>query len=231
MVMHMENSGTVNRMMTGSASQGAGWALAAGSVLSVIFMMYHPAVHTHDMAEFVEKIDAGAWVNGLVHGSLIALSGVMVYGFSVLCAHLGFQSGWVRAGLISYIAGALAMGLAALISGFVIPEVAGYYQGESKENLELLRHLLRLARAINQVSSRVGVAALSLAVLLWSVRLWSFSPSTRPVGLLGWLCGGVPLAAILTGYLPMNIHGVLAYLVAQTVWTLAAAALLIRERV
>jgi hypothetical protein len=43
--------------------------------------------------------------------------------------------------------------------------------------------------------------------------------------------GFAPLVALAIGYLPMDIHGVLAFIVTQTVWSIAVGVLLIRGRI
>src|SRR5947208_2877070 len=57
------------------------------------------------------------------------------------------------------------------------------------------------------------------------------SAAARAVGGLGCVAGGLPVVALLSGHLPMNVHGVLAFILAQTVWSLAVAAMLIANRI
>src|SRR5262245_5625841 len=99
----------------------AGVALAVASLLTVAFMAHHPTVHAHGPAGFVEEVTRGALVNGVVHGSLIALVGVFVYGFTGLASRLGMNSALARAGLVAYGMGAIALVAAALANGFILP--------------------------------------------------------------------------------------------------------------
>lgn len=205
-------------------------ALAVGSVLSVALMALHPTAHTHEPAAFVAAVTAGATPNGLVHGGLIAATGTLVFGFWGLACRLGARSVAARAGLVAYAAGAGAMVAAALVSGFIVPEFVSRYDSRPAAELETMQHVLGLARAANQVCSRTGVLAASVAVVFWSAALLHRPGAPRVTGALGLAAGGLPALALLAGYLPMNVHGVLAFALAQAAWGVLAAALLIHGR-
>jgi hypothetical protein len=136
----------------------------------------------------------------------------------------------VRGGLVAYQMGTAALVAAALVSGFIVPELVLPYQGRPAEELEALRGVLGLARAANQVCSRMGVLATSLAMVLWSLAILARPGLSRAVGLLGCVAGAGLVVALLSGHLPMNVHGALAFVLAQTVWNLGVAVELIRNR-
>src|SRR5438105_7176724 len=103
------------------SGRAAGVAIALASLLSVAFMATHPTVHAREPADFVAAVGRRAVVNGVVHGSLIALVAVLVCGLSCLASRLGMNSVWVRAGLVAYGLGAIAEVAAALVNGFIVP--------------------------------------------------------------------------------------------------------------
>ena len=74
-------------------------------------------------------------------------------------------------------------------------------------------------------------ALLGSAVLLWSLALVGRPGLSRGVGVLGCIAGAGLIVTLLSGHLPMNVHGVLAFLLAQTVWSLGVAVQLIRNRI
>jgi hypothetical protein len=193
-------------------------------------MMAHPTVHARGVADFVDAVVQGAFRNTLVHSALIALVAALLCGYWGLSSRLGMRSLVVRGGLIAYLLGALALIAAGVINGLVLPELAARFQGRPPEQLEVLRPGLALCHAVNQVCSRVGTFALSVAVVLWSVALTRRPGAARAVGVFGYLAGALPLLALLGGHLRMDVHGMLAFLLAQTAWGLAVAALLLRER-
>jgi hypothetical protein len=215
---------------TEPSGRTAGVWIALASLLSVAFMAHHPTYGGKGLAEFVDRVQRGAVTNEVVHGALVALSGVLCCGFTFLASRLGMSSFAVRAGLVAYGTGFAAMAAAASASGFVVPQLVIHYNSPTPADLEAMRHLLGLVHAANQVCSRLGVVALSLAVVLWSASLVGRPGLPRAVGILGFVAGGLPVVALLSGHLRMNVHGVLAFLLAQTVWNLAVAALLIRNR-
>jgi hypothetical protein len=183
------------------------------------------------MAEFVEKTAQMAVENAVIHGMLIGVLGLLVAGFSCLASRLGENSFLARSGLVAYGAGAIAMAAAGLVSGFLVPEFVSRYHDRPHEELETVRHILGLCRSTNQVCSRVGVLGAAIAILLWSLLLCRDSGFSFTVGALGVVIGATLTLGLLFGYLPMNIHGMLAFLLAQTVWNLGVAVLLFRNRI
>lgn len=217
--------------VTESSSRIAGSWIALASLLSVVVMAHHPTAVSRGLGGFVEEVQRGAVFNGAVHGILVALAAVLFCGFTFLASRLGMNSFAVRGGLVAYGMGLAAMTAAASLNGFILAEFVSHYHSSAAADLETMQHALRLIHAANQVCSRLGVVALSLAVVLWSASLARWPGLPRAVGILGAVAGGLPLVALLSGHLPMNVHGVLAFVVAQTVWDLAVAMLLIRNRV
>src|SRR5438552_10362765 len=99
------------------SGRSSGVALALGSILSVLMMAHHPTAHGHNPTEFVAEVTRHATLNEFVHGALIALMGVLVYGFTGLASRLGMHTFWARAGLIAYVMGAAAAVAAAVFNG------------------------------------------------------------------------------------------------------------------
>jgi hypothetical protein len=110
------------------------------------------------------------------------------------------------------------MTAAALVNGFVVAEFVGRYQGRPEGEFQTARYVLAFAHAVNQVCSRAAVLALSAAAAAWSAVLVRRPGPPRRVGALGCVAGGLPAVALVAGRLPMNVHGMLALVVAQTVW-------------
>jgi hypothetical protein len=209
------------------SARSAGVAIALASILSVAVMAHHPTTHARGPADIAADITRQALVDQVVHGSLIALMAVLLYGFSCWASLLGLHFFTVRAGLIIYSLGIIVAVLAALIDGFIIPDVARHYQNRSISDLEAMQHLLTLCAIAIRVCARLWVIATSIAFILWSVALFRAHGLSCLVGAIGFMAGGLPIVALLSGYLPMSVHGVLAFVLAQTVWSLAVAALLL----
>lgn len=239
-----------------SPSRFGGIVLIAGSLLTIAFMIYHPTIRAKGLTELVDEFARQQWVNGLVHGSLIALMGLLVVGFSCLSSRMGWQHPLVRAAFISYGMGVIAMIAAALISGFIIPDFVEGYQARlthqmklsdhghavqslpadpspaaSHEQLKSMLQIMGLARSGNQVCSRMGVLASSVAYLLWSLVLLRSKGVVKWVGILGTIAGLLLTASLLLGYLPMNVHGMLVFVGVQACWSVAAGWMMLVRRI
>jgi hypothetical protein len=214
---------------TPSPARAAGITIIVAALLSIGFMLYHPRVHAHGMSEFVVAVRQELLLNGVVHGTLIALMGVLAAGFSVVTTRL--DSVWARTALAAYALGVVSGMAAASINGLIVPEFILHYEGKSESVLEALRPILSFCHSANQVCSRMWVVASAIALVFWSIALAQRSEAARTVGVLGIMLGLAPLVALAIGYLPMDIHGVLAFIVTQTIWSIAVGVLLIRGRI
>jgi hypothetical protein len=205
--------------------------MGGAALLTVLLMAYHPTIRASNNEEFFAGITRIAFTNKLVHGSLIALEVVLAVAFSCLTSRLGPSSLLVRLGYFAYLTGAITLSAAALINGFVLTDFVARYAERSRETLDTAKQVLAYGTAANQVCSKAGVLAMSVAVALWSIKLLGGAGSVRGVGIFGCLTGSALAVALLLGYLHMDIHGMLAFVLAQTLWSLAVAWLLVRGRI
>ncbi|MFO0809947.1 MAG: hypothetical protein U0746_15100 [Gemmataceae bacterium] len=206
----------------------AGILIVTAAVVSVAFMAHHPHGHGHTPAEFFASTVHGATLNGVVHGTLIACMAAFVGGFSVFTARLGPHSLMARLGFVAYALGAFVASLAALTGGFVVPAIAQHYVGRSEADQAVAMTVVSAFGLAQHVAAQAWVLATSVALVAWSVDLLG---RARLTGALGLAVGGASAAALLSGHLPMNVHGVLGFVVGQALWSLAVATLLIRGRV
>src|SRR5512144_1922292 len=105
----------------------AGIVLIVVPLLSILMMAHHPSAGSHEPASLVAEIADKAPLSRIVHGVLIALMGAELFAFIAFCRRLGFERSAVRAGFVAYSIGTGAMIGAALISGFVISDLAAHY--------------------------------------------------------------------------------------------------------
>jgi hypothetical protein len=203
--------------------------ILVGSILSVFAMGHHPSVSGSGAAAVAELAREAALAR-LVHGSLIALMVAMIYGFWVFAERLDLSAGAVRLGMVSYLVGVGAMIGAALISGFVVTGLGERYAGADPAAIEAVRHLMSFGHAGNQALAKLGVLAMSAAILLWSTRLARRTGANRAIGWLGVAVGLVPPVLLLSGRLQLHVAGMGAVVIAQGVWNLAIGVQLIRRR-
>lgn len=178
----------------------AGAALILASGGTVLMMAHHPTT-AHDAA-----------MGRFVHGTLIALIGVLVYGLAHMALRRGLDRPAVLAGLVAYGMGAGATIGAAVISGFVATGLASAGVTD--------RGLFLLAYQGNQALAGVGVVAMGSGFLLWSVG-WVMQAGwmRRGLGLLGIAGGVAPMVLMGTGMMNMNLAGATLIYALESAWT------------
>ena len=174
-------------------------------------------------SELVVVVRQELLLNGVAHGTLIAPMGVLAVGSrrSIPLRH--------ELRLAAYALGVVTAWWV-LDQRIDLPEFVLHSEGKAESVLESSLPVLNFCHPANQVCSRMWVVASALALVFW---LYCPSLTKRgrlaQLGILGMLLGllrGWWRFAL--GYLPMDIHGVLAFIGTQTIWSVAVGALLIR---
>lgn len=208
-------------------------ALIVGSILYIALMAVHPS---HIGAPVLGHLSLSA----LVHGTALAIAPVLAFGYFALASRLGADRPLAVLGLGFALLGIVFGMLAGTMSGLVIPEIvkAGHVvqrHGEAPIDPEALRERLQaLANYtvwINRSLAQVHYAMFSVAMLMWSLAWTQRSISGWAVRGLGALIGVGVLAWQLSGASNLEAqHGALMVTLAQSLWTLMAASLLLAPR-
>lgn len=199
--------------------------LIAASLLEVAFMALHPVSHAHSLPDLVVELAHGALYNRTIHSSLCIISAFVLLGLLGLVDRLGSRRVLVRAGLIFYICGFLALVGAAITNGLVLPGIIPPNATNDPALAERLQPLLALIRVANQSLAQAGVVATALAICLWSVQIIHTRlgrPATVTAA-LALLIFPTLLALLFLGRLPMSVHGFGLFVLCQTAWNIAAA--------
>ena len=114
--------------------------------------------------------------------------------------------------------------VAGLINGFIVPATAAAFAGADQATTSALNPVLRLCREANTVCAKADVVWASGAILLWSIALLRHRGFALAAGIVGLICGIIPLALLATGHLPMNVRGFGTFVLLQGVFAAAAAA-------
>lgn len=211
------------------AAHVAGTLLIAAAVLEVAAMSHHPSVHSNDVGGIVAELGRMSALTGMVHGTLMVLMLVSLYCLTQHCVQRGPRRPLVRAGLIVYAAGTLAMLGAALVSGFLVVDVASHLAYSTPAEEHAARQLLMWCHAINQVLAKAGTAALSAGIALWSIDLLRSAGLARWIGVLGCAIGLLPMAGLGSGLLRLDVHGMGAVVLLQTCWSIGMGLLIYRS--
>jgi hypothetical protein len=195
----------------------------------LVFMSHHPIVATSDIQEAVRRLVALSRISAVVHGTLMALLLITYYALTAFARQRGSTRPLVRLGTIAYGAGIVIMLIAALVSGFVVTQVAVLTPHDTPVDLQINRQLFILCGILNQACANFGVFAISAGIALWAVDLLRDRGTLRAIGLLGLVVGIVPVSALGSGAIRLDVHGMGEVLFVQSAWNLAIAAWMIRE--
>jgi hypothetical protein len=207
----------------------AGRLLIAVSLLEVLAMAHHPSVAAHDVAGAVQEIGRMSALTGTVHGALIALMLVSFYCLSEFCLQRGMRRPLVRAGLIAYATGVIAMIGAATVSGFIITDLAAHLTDTTPAGQQISAQLLTLCHMLNQTLAKIGVVAMSVGIAFWSIGLLHDRGFARWIGGLGCVIGLLPIAGLALGVLHLDVRGMGAAVLLQTAWSIGLGVLIYRQ--
>ncbi len=203
--------------------------IGGGSLLMAPVMAHHPTAHGETLSTVVDSLVSGAAFNGLVHGVLVAVIGMLAIGYAGFADGLAYPR-LARAGRMAYFAGALALGTAGLINGFATPDLAAALAPRDAAALAAGRPVFDALWALNQAFAAAGVVAISVAILLWAITLVRQGGLGRWVGAAGALASAACLVALIGGWLTLDVHGFGLFVLVQAVWGLAVAALMLWGR-
>ena len=210
------------------SARRAGIVLVAATIVSILAMAHHPSIHSHEPAAAIAEIGTKAALGRIVHGVLIALMGLELYAFAVLADRLGARRDAVRLGFVAYAIGIGAMIGAALISGFVVTHLASHY-AEAGADPSAFTNLARFAMAGNQSLAQLGVIAISVAILAWSVALLH-DRAQRWLAIVGLAASVLPALALVAGATRLDVSGMTLVVIAEAIWNVAVGVALIRGR-
>ena len=207
-------------------------AIAGATVLALVVLAHHPvAVRGSSEQQLLTDIVAQQRMDGIVHGVFILLLAIMAGGLSALSARLGWSRPAVIVATLAYGLGCCAVSAAALLDGFLTPQLAQHFLAATPAVLQAAHIVLLLVSVAIQVLTKAGLVSMSVGLLAWSFALWR-----APRG--GWsrwfavpaLAAGVMMIVLLAGadlWLgPANIGAVFAILAS---WNIVVVAMLWRK--
>jgi hypothetical protein len=204
----------------------AGILLIAATLLSVLAMAHHPTLTAPDITAALQQLKELADLSAWVHGILIGLMLLIYWCLTEYSLRRGVGKPLVRAGLIFYGAGVVAMIGAATVSGWLTARVGGLVPNPGEQDLHLLAILINFSGSMNRILANLGAVAMSAGILAWSIGLLHDRGWTRAVGGLGLLAGLAPAVLLITGGMRLDVHGMLRVVLIQGAWNVAIGMLL-----
>jgi hypothetical protein len=210
--------------------RAAGIAIAVCATLTIFAIAHHPTVSARAPAEAMAQMVQVATTDRVVHGALIAIMGVLLFGFTIFSLRRGLHRQTTVAALIAFTAGIAAVIGAALIDGFLTPAIAERYAGAPPDAIKAAVPLLVFGALTIQILSKFGFVAMSIGVAFWSADLIATPGVVRATGVIGFVSGIVAIG-VLTFAGQLDPQSLSAIVIVQAVWYLAVAVLLVRRQV
>jgi len=208
----------------------AGIVVGLGAALTLLAVANHPVLN-RSHGDILTQVVALGPMDRFMHGSVIAVVLALVYGLAVFSLLRGFGRECVLAGFIAYALGSVSWVGAALVDGFLVPDIAGRFAGGSAAELDTARALLVFCAIVIQTLTKFGLASVSAGILSWSLDLLRSAGAPRNVGIIGLLAGSLPPIVVLASGMTITAHSLVVIVLAQTVWYFGIATLLIRRRI
>jgi hypothetical protein len=209
----------------------AGLILIVSAFGSVIAAIHHPVIKTREVNELFTRIGESAFADRLVHGALILFVTSQLFAFCRFAERQGIRRTPVLFGLIFYFLGSVAMIGAALIDGFLVPQIGASYLDASQAASEAGVPFLRFRSIAIQLFTKSGVIAISAAILLWSASLIRTGGVPILAAVIGIATVLSEVYALLYGGAVITAHTIVPIVVAMAVWYFVIGLLLIAGRV
>jgi 4-hydroxybenzoate polyprenyltransferase len=202
---------------TRGPSLGLGFLLVGCGAASLVGMAHHPEISGNAAAEVVATARQIARQSNLAHASLIALALLQWVAIVEVGRLPRISSGATRAAAALWGAGTATLVGAALISGFIAPDIGGL--GASGElPVQMAADQLRVGYVVNQRLSQLGVMLLAASVFTYSTRLFRLPGPMRIVAGLGFATAVLGAGALASGHLQLDLRGMTASVAAISTW-------------
>jgi hypothetical protein len=203
-----------------------GAALIAGTLLMIVTMSLHPT--GHDLFR-PGQLEHFASLGVIAHAIAITSLPLSFLGALALTGRLT-APGRISVMALVVFGFALVAGMAAAaVSGFVAPALAREMAGVPAESAAAWTALFQYNGAVNQAFAKLLVAGSSLAIFLWSLAIVRGGALGRGIGFYGVMAAAVILFALLSGHLPLSVHGFGLVVLAQAVWFVVVGVQMMRS--
>jgi hypothetical protein len=209
----------------------AGLILISAALASVTAAAHHPVIKAQGRDDLFAQIRESAVADRLVHGALIVCTIALLFALFRFAQRLGTQRTTVLLGLISYVFGAAAMISAALIDGFLAPEIGSSYLRAASNTPDDGVALLRFCSIAIQVFTKTGVIAVSVAILLWSAALIRAGREPLLAAVVGVAVVLLQVYVFMHSGPAITAHTIIPIVVSMAVWYFAIGLLLIAGRI
>ena len=203
-----------------------GILLTVTTLLALVIVAHHPVADVHDPSQGLHNLVAIGEVDRWVHGALMAIVLLWAIGFSGFAWRLGIEHPAVMAGWLGYVLGCGFVVLAALVDGFIVPDLAVRFTDQAA--VPVGYDLVIMCGIIIQALTKLGLVFMAVGILMWGHALMHHRGLARLLAIFAMLTGGVSAAFILASPQRIDVHTLFWYMVGQAVWNLVIAMWMVR---
>jgi hypothetical protein len=166
-------------------------------------------------------------INQVVHGVALAAQPLVFLGLVGVSRYLEWSENAIAA-LVVYGFGIVAVLSAAVLSGFVAPDIVERLGAAGATPDARYQALLAYTGFLNQAFAKVNVTASGVALALWGCAMWRTRHFPRATAVIGVVVGTALACGTLIGYLRLNVQGIIIVTLLQAVWMIPVAVHLLR---
>jgi len=193
----------------------SGIALIAGSLGGMLTMAIHPSALGSLTAEQVARLSI---VSGVAH-SLAMVSVLLLFlGACGLAQSIAAADRISFAAVVTFGFACVSVMIAAAVSGFIVPGIMKHMVRDIPANAHQWQIVIDGIFQINQAFARIYSVAAALAIILWSASALRNGGFSHGVAIYGCLSSALIIIAIGMGHWRLDIHGMAAVLLMQTIW-------------
>ena len=198
-------------------------ALLVGSIAWIVTMALHPTGGSFEKIVRISSVIVGN------HSLAIATIPLMLFGFLGLTARLGTDRGLPLAALVTYAFGSVAALCAAVINGLTLPAFAKQFAEADPASRDLAHMVVDYGSTMNAGFARVFMVATAVAVVLWSISIFTTRALPRWIGAIGLAAGLTGLVLVLSGGIDVHVHDFGLFVFGYAAWTILVGVLLWRR--
>jgi hypothetical protein len=199
----------------------SGIALIAGSLGGILTMAIHPAGGASLTADKVAHLTVAS---GGAHSLAMVSLLLLFLGACGLVQRIAAGDRMAFAAIVTYGFACIAALIATAVSGFIVPNIMREMVRDIPAAAPQWNIAIAATFQINQAFARIFSVAASVAILLWSVSALRNGRLGRGVALYGCVITPLIIAGIGIGHLRLDVHGMAAVVLGQTIWFIVVGA-------
>jgi len=207
-------------------------ALIAGSLGGMLTMAIHPstaaAVLTPDQVDHLALASAFAHTLAMVSFLVLFLGAFGLTRRLMLHEVSGRPDRLAFAALCVYGFAAVALMLAAAVSGFIVPGILRHTVYDDAARAPQWHIVVDAVFQFNQAFARIYSVTASASILLWSASALRHGGLGRGIAIYGCIVAPLLILLIGVGHLRPNLHGMALIVLAHAIWFVISGAQLLK---